>query len=102
MIFIILAQLIFWICQILIIILIVRSVLSIMIYSGRRYNPTVNRVYGILFAITEPLVAPVRRLIARFTNTGPIDIAPLATFVIILIISRILTAILFGLAGAVG
>jgi len=98
MIFIILAQLVYWVCQILIIILIARAVLSWIVIYGRQFNSPLGRIYHILSAITEPIVAPVRRLISRFINTGPIDIAPLATFIIIMIIRVILTAILLGLA----
>ena len=96
--FIILAQIIYWICQILIFILIARAVLSWIVYFGRQYNTPLYRVHNVLAAITEPIVAPVRKLISRFINTGPVDIAPLATFFIIMIISRILTAILYNLA----
>jgi len=98
MIFIILAQLVYWVCQILIFILIARAILSWVVYYGRQFNSPLGRIYQILSAITEPIVAPVRRLISRFINTGPIDIAPLATFVIIMIVRVILTAILLGLA----
>jgi len=98
MIFFILAQLIYWVCQVLIIILIARAILSWIVFYGRQFNTPLGRIYNILSAITEPIVAPVRRLISRFINTGPVDIAPLATFFIIMIISRILTAILLGLA----
>jgi len=96
--FLILAQLVYWICQILIIVLIARAILSWIVFYGRQFNTPIGRIYQILSAITEPIVAPVRRLISRFINTGPIDIAPLATFFIIMIISRVLTAILLGLA----
>jgi|GEM_PF-175602 len=100
MIFYFLAVLISWICNILIIVLLVRSVLSWIVFSGyrNRYNYTLGRIYRILTAITEPIVAPVRRFISRFVNTGPIDFAPVATFFIIIIISRILTGILYMLA----
>ena len=98
MIFIVLAQLVYWVCQILIIVLIARAILSWIVFYGRQFNSPLGRIYHVLSKITEPVVAPVRRLISRFINTGPIDIAPLATFFIIMIISRILTAILFGLA----
>jgi len=98
MVFLILAQIVYWICQILIIILIARAILSWFVFYGRRYNTPIGRIYSILSAITEPIVAPVRKLISRFINTGPVDIAPLAAFLIIMIISRVLTAVLFGLA----
>jgi len=97
MVFLLLAYLIYWICQVLIFILIARAILSWIVYYGRQYNTPLGRVYNILSVITEPIVAPVRRLISRFINTGPVDFAPLATFLIVMIISRILTAILFGL-----
>jgi len=98
MVFLILAQLVYWICQILIFVLIARAILSWIVYYGRQFNTPIGRIYHILSTITEPIVAPVRRLISRFINTGPIDIAPLATFFIIMIISRVLTAVLLGLA----
>ena len=101
MVFLILAQLVYWVCQVLIIILIARAILSWIVFYGRQFNSPLGRIYHILSAITEPIVAPVRRLISRFINTGPVDIAPLATFFIIMILSRILTAILFGLARVV-
>jgi len=98
MIFVILAQLVYWVCQILIFILIARAILSWVVFYGRQFNSPLGRIYHILSAITEPIVAPVRRLISRFINTGPVDIAPLITFIIIMIIRVILTAILLGLA----
>ena len=98
MVFLFLAQVVFWICQVLIVILIARAILSWVVHYGRQYNNPLFRIYHILSAVTEPIVAPVRRLIARFINTGPIDLAPLATFLIIILIRMILTAILLGLA----
>ena len=98
MIFLILAQLVYWICQILIFILIARAILSWIVFYGRQHKSILGRIYSVLTAITEPIVAPVRKLISRFINTGPVDIAPLATFLIVMIVSRILTAILLGLA----
>jgi len=98
MIFFILAQIVVWISNILIIILLIRSVLSWVVYSGTRYNSSIGRVFRILTDITEPIVAPVRRLISRFVNTGMLDLAPLVSFYLIIIISRILTTILYALA----
>jgi len=98
MIFLILAQLVYWVCQILIIVLIARAILSWIVFYGRQFNSPIGRIYHVLSTITEPIVAPVRRLISRFINTGPVDIAPLVTFFIIMIVSRILTAVLLGLA----
>jgi uncharacterized protein YggT (Ycf19 family) len=77
-------------------------VLSWIVYSGYRYNTRLGSVYKILTTITEPMVAPVRRFISRFIRTGSIDLAPLVTFFIIIIISRVLTTIFFGLAALAG
>ena len=101
MVFYILAQLVSWISNILIIILLARSVLSWVVFSGYRYNPQLGRVYRILTGITEPLVSPVRRFLSRFIRTGHLDLAPLATFFIIMIVSRILIWIFYGLYKAI-
>jgi len=98
MVLIILAQIITWVSNILIIILLARSVLSWIIYSGIRYNQDLAKLFRFLTGITEPIVAPVRRFISRFVNTGMLDLAPLVTFFLIIIISRILTGILYALA----
>jgi len=98
MIFFILAQLVYWICQILIFILVARAILSWIVFYGRLFNSPLGRIYNVLTVITEPIVKPVRKLISRFINTGPVDIAPLITFFIVILVSRILTTILFGLA----
>jgi len=98
MFFYILAQIVSWICNILILILLVRSVLSWVVFYGYRQNPQLVGLYRLLSGITEPIVAPVRRLISRFVNTGSLDLAPLATFFILIIISRILVRIFIALA----
>jgi len=96
--FVIAAGLITWVCNIFIVILLARSVLSWFVYSGGRYNNWVRRLYMFLSGITEPVVAPVRRFLSRFIRVGNIDLAPLATFFIIIIVSRILTGILIAMA----
>jgi YggT family protein len=69
-------------------------VLSWIVYSGNQYSQTLHRIYDVLGSITEPLVAPVRRLLARFVRTGPVDFAPMVTFILIIIVRRILLAII--------
>ena len=95
---IILAQIIIWISNVLIILLLARSVLSWIVYYSHNYNSSLGRVFQLITGITEPIVAPVRRLISRFVNTGSLDLAPLATFFLIILVSRILTTILYALA----
>ncbi|MDR0874644.1 MAG: YggT family protein [Clostridiales Family XIII bacterium] len=92
------ATVVSWVCNILTLILVVRSVLSWIVYSGNQYNRTLHRIYDVLGQITEPLVAPVRRLLSRFVRTGPIDFAPMATFILIIIVRRIVVAILLAIA----
>lgn len=50
--------------------IIARIILSYVMHPG-------NRAYAILVDLTEPLLAPVRRVLPR---TGALDLAPLATF----------------------
>ena len=96
MIFVVLGWIVTWICNILIILLLIRSALSWVMYFGdRRMSGSVaGKIYRIAIAMTEPIVKPVRNLISRFIRTGPIDIAPLAAFFIIVLVSRILVRIL--------
>ena len=98
MIFYVLAQIVSWISNIFIIMLLARAVLSWIVFSGYRHNSQLGRLYQFLCGVTEPVVAPVRRLISRFVNTGPMDFAPLATFFIIIIASRILIGLFNGLS----
>ena len=82
------------ICNILVVLLLVRAALSWVVYFVSRNNAVISRIYRITVKLTEPLVRPVRNFISRFIRTGPIDFAPLALFLIIIIISQILTRIL--------
>jgi YggT family protein len=92
------ATVVSWVCNILTFILVARSILSWIVYSGNQYNRTLHKIYNVLGTITEPIVAPVRRLLERFVRTGPVDFAPMAAFILILIVRRILVAILLALA----
>jgi len=96
----IITQIILVVSNILIIVLLARALLSWIIYFGVRYDSALGRFYRFLTNITEPLVAPVRRLLSRFINTGMFDLAPLVTFFIIIIVSRILITILYAIASA--
>lgn len=94
-------QIISWVCRILIYILIARSVLSWIVYSGNQYNSKLHKAYNVLGQITEPLVSPVRNLMARFIRPGPMDFAPIVTFFIIIIVQRILTGIILTISSGV-
>jgi uncharacterized protein YggT (Ycf19 family) len=90
----IIADIIIVVSNILIGLILARTLLSWVFYFGYKYNTTLGRIFRFLTDITEPIVSPVRRFIARFVNTGPVDLAPLVTFFIIIIVSRILVRIL--------
>ena len=49
-----------------------------------------NPIVVFVFAVTEPILAPIRRMVPRF---GSIDICPMIALIGILIIQWILTAI---------
>ena len=59
------------------------------------YNPysSAGRVYQFLVKITDPVVAPFRRLLSRF-NTGMVDFSPMLAMIGVEIISRIIIRIL--------
>ena len=49
-------------------------------------------VYNFLLRITEPLIAPFRPLAYRLTNGRlPIDLAPLFTYFVLMILMRLVT-----------
>ena len=75
-------RLIIILCQILSIIIFVRVILSWFITSP--YSPTVV----FLDRITEPILAPLRRIIPRI---GMVDITPMVAMIILLIISSLLS-----------
>lgn len=56
-----------------------------------------SRIGELLYAVTEPMVAPCRSLLSRFRalRTMPIDFAPLLAFMVLLIVQRLLYAMLF-------
>ena len=59
------------------------------------YNPysSAGRIYQFLAKITDPVVAPFRKLLMKF-NTGPVDFSPMLAMIAIEIISRIIIRIL--------
>lgn len=63
------------------------------------YNPysSVGKYYQILVRITDPVVAPFRKLLMRF-NTGSVDFSPMLAMIAIEIISTIIIRILLNFA----
>lgn len=50
----------------------------------------VVRLYDVIFAVTEPVLAPIRRILPQ---TGMIDFSPLVLIIILVVIERVLNAL---------
>ncbi|MCL2200276.1 MAG: YggT family protein [Defluviitaleaceae bacterium] len=60
-----------------------------------------NRLLDLLYAFTEPVLAPIRRLVHRSPLGGPgmvLDFSPLIAFILIRLIRNVLVGFLIGLA----
>ncbi|MSP78118.1 MAG: YggT family protein [Dehalococcoidia bacterium] len=69
------------------ILILMRSLFSFMPSGGN--NPVAN----IVFRLTEPILAPIRRLMPR---TGMFDFSPIIAILLIMLIQALLTAVLRG------
>jgi YggT family protein len=74
-------QFIEFFCQVLAFIIFIRAILSW--FPVSRHNPIVV----FLDYITEPILAPLRRVVPRI---GMIDITPMVAIIILLVIARII------------
>ena len=74
-------QFIEFFCQVLAFIIFIRAILSW--FPVSRHNPIV----AFLDYITEPILAPLRRVIPRI---GLIDITPMVAIIILIVIARII------------
>ena len=72
-----------------------RAVLS---WFAGNAQPQIRKIYDVLVKITEPVVDPCRKLMARFFNTGPIDFSVLVTMILVSVVARILVRVLLILA----
>lgn len=79
-----------WFCDILIFLLLARAVLSWFVNGP--YN-SLYKIYGIICNITEPIVAPCRRLSMKL-NTGMLDLSVFFAFFLVSIARKIIIAIL--------
>jgi YggT family protein len=90
----ILARAVNWFAQILIMILMARALLS---WFARNPYSQAYRFYMVTVRLTEPFVAPCRKLMSRF-NTGMFDFSVLLAFFLIEIVARIITLIILNVA----
>lgn len=69
-------------CEVLTLIILVRTILS---WISPGQNNTLTRI---LYQVTEPLLAPIRRIIPRFST---LDFSPLVAIILLQIIATLLT-----------
>lgn len=80
------ANILFWL-------FLIRAVMSWFVQGN--YNRTFHDVYRVLVQLTEPILAPIRRLLPA---TGPIDVSPLVALILIRVVERVLVRLLSMLA----
>jgi len=79
--------------QIIMLLLAARAVCSWFVRSG---GGTAYKVYQLLAMLTEPIVAPCRKITSRF-NTGMLDLSVLLAFFLVMIVKDILIRVLWAL-----
>ena len=80
------ANILFWL-------LLIRAIMSWFIQGN--YNRTFHDVYRVLVQLTEPILAPIRRLLPA---TGPLDLSPLVALLLIRVVESLLVRLLSMLA----
>lgn len=83
-------QIINWIFNIIIILIFARFVISWV--RPDPYHPTWGKVVQVVYQLTEPLLAPIRRLLPA---TGMIDWSPMVLLLGIWVLRSVLFSILF-------
>lgn len=78
--------------QILIYLILGRAILS---WFVRNPYDTLGRIYTMINQITEPMLAPCRKLLARFNMMGAIDFSPILALIGLEIIRRVVINILW-------
>lgn len=86
----ILIRAISWFANLLIMILMLRA-----LFSWFAMNPysSLGKAYQVMVRLSEPIVAPCRRLLSRW-NTGMFDFSVLLAFLLIEIVERVLIRII--------
>lgn len=51
----------------------------------------VIKLYDVVFAVTEPILAPIRRILPQ---TGMIDFSPLVLIIVLVVIERVLSSLI--------
>ncbi|GAB6875877.1 YggT family protein [Thermaerobacter litoralis] len=73
--------------------LLIRVIMSWFIQGN--YNRTFHDIYRVLVQLTEPVLAPIRRVMPA---TGPLDLSPLVALLLVQLVERLLVRLLLLLA----
>ena len=85
-----LVPLISWIITFLTVAIVARAIISFLPYFVRPpYHPLVVSIDRVVTQITEPLLAPVRRMLPSF---GGLDLSPMVVIIILIIIREAIGA----------
>ncbi|MBR2779474.1 MAG: YggT family protein [Firmicutes bacterium] len=71
---------------------------AVMSWFQGSFTPEIWRIYNGLRSITDPFVAPFRKLIWRFSSGSGIDFSPLVAVLAIELVQRVLINILYFVA----
>ncbi len=77
-----------WTFNLLFIAILGRIILSFVIpMLGERPNPLLLQIYGLMGQVTEPILAPLRRILPTF---GMFDFSPLVAIIILQVVRSVL------------
>ena len=86
-------DIIFWFWYVL---LLARVVLSLLRLSP--WHPVNRRIGPFVFAVTEPLLRPIRRALAGVQSNSPLDFSPLIAYLILQIVQAVIIRLLYAAA----
>lgn len=82
------AGIIDFIFTLLIIAIVARSILSFIVpMSGGRPHPILISINTLIIQITDPILAPIRRVLPTF---GVLDLSPMAAIILLIVVQRVL------------
>ena len=87
-----LVSLLFWLYNLLILVRCVMSWLRPPAYG----SPWLS-AWRFVFAATEPALAPIRRLLAPLMRGSPLDFSPIALFLLLSVLERVIIRVLIGI-----
>jgi len=81
--------------EVLIYLILGRAILS---WFVRNPYDTLGKIYSMVIQITEPILAPCRKLLSRFGMMGTIDFSPILALIALSVIRRIVISLLWTLS----